>query len=59
MMEAKTGLAEIISKFEILPCEDTQIPIVFNPFTLLLKPTVPINLVFKKIFSNETIENRT
>lgn len=49
MMEAKTGLAEILSKFEILPCESTQIPIELNPRSMLLTPKEPICLSFKKI----------
>lgn len=48
-MEAKTGLAEIISKYEILPCEDTQIPIEINPFSMLHTPSKPIRLLLKKI----------
>lgn len=49
MMEAKTGIAEIISKFEVLPCKDTQIPIKLNPRSILLTPNEPIYLLFKKI----------
>lgn len=49
LMEAKTGLAEIISKFEILPCKDTIVPIKINPRSILLTPNEPIRLLFKKI----------
>lgn len=49
MMEAKTGLVEIITKFEISPCENTQIPIKFNPRSILLTPNEPICLFFKQI----------
>lgn len=49
MMEAKTGLTEIITKFQILPCSDTQIPIKLNPRAFLLTPNEPIRLLFKKL----------
>lgn len=49
MMEAKIGLAEILLKFEVLPCKDTKIPIEINPRSILLTPNVPISLLFKKI----------
>lgn len=49
MMEAKTGLAEILSKFEVMPCEDTEIPIKISPRSIvLLTPSVPIRLKLKK-----------
>lgn len=49
MMEAKTGLAEILSKFEIMPCKDTEIPIKISPKSiLLLTPNVPIHLTLRK-----------
>jgi len=49
MMETKTGLAEILSKFEVMPCEDTQIPIKTQPRSILLTPNVPIRLTFRKL----------
>ncbi|CAI6360815.1 unnamed protein product [Macrosiphum euphorbiae] len=49
LMEAKTGLAEIISKFEIFPCKYTKIPIKLNPRSILLTPNEPISLLFKQI----------
>jgi len=49
VMEAKTALAEIISKFEIFPCEYTKIPIQLNPRSILLTPNEPICLLFKQI----------
>lgn len=49
MMEIKIGLAEILSKFEISPCDETQSPIEVNPRSILLTPKEPIRLSFKKI----------
>lgn len=49
LMEVKTGLAEILSKFEVLPCKDTQIPIKTRPQSILLTPNESIRLKFKQI----------
>lgn len=49
VMEAKTALAEIISKFEIFPCKNTKIPIKLNPRSILLTPNEPIWLLFKRL----------
>nr|QPZ88879.1 cytochrome P450 CYP6DA1 [Rhopalosiphum padi]UOW66127.1 cytochrome P450 6A13 [Rhopalosiphum padi] len=49
MMEAKTGLAEILSKFEISPCKETQSPIKTKPRSILLTPNESIRLSFKSI----------
>jgi len=49
MMEVKTGLAEILSKFEVKPCPDTQIPIKIKTRSLLLTPDAPIRLTFKQL----------
>lgn len=44
IMEIKTGLAEIISKFEVKVCEETQNPIKIRPRAFLLLPTESIRL---------------
>jgi len=49
MMEAKTGLAEILSKFEVSPCKETQTPIKIRPRSILLTPNESIRLSFKSI----------
>lgn len=49
MMEVKTGLAEILSKFEISPCNETQTPIKINPRSILFITKDSIRLSFKKI----------
>lgn len=50
MMEAKIGLANILSKYQVSPCKETQIPIELNPKSmLLLTPKHQITLSFKQI----------
>lgn len=49
MMEAKTGLAEILSKFEVSPCKETQTPVKTKPRSILLTPNEPIRLSLKSI----------
>lgn len=49
MMEAKTGLAEILSKFEVSPCKETQTPIKIRPRSILLTPNESIRLSFKSV----------
>lgn len=49
MVEIKTGLSEILSKFEVSTCDDTPSTFKFRPRSFLLTPTEPIRLSFKKI----------
>lgn len=49
MMETKTGLAEILSKFEVSPCKETQTPIKIKSRSILLTPNESIRLKFKSI----------
>jgi len=49
MMETKTGLAEILSKFEVSPCKETQTPIKAKPRSILLTPNEPIRLSLKSV----------
>jgi len=49
MMEAKTGLAEILLKFEVSPCKETQTKIKIRPRSILLTPNESIRLSFKSI----------
>lgn len=48
MMEIKTALAEILSEFVVTLCKDTQIPIKSKVRSVLLAPSKPIRLSFKK-----------
>lgn len=47
----KLALVEILSKFEVEPCEKTEIPLSFGKNTLLLMPENGIWLKFKEISS--------
>jgi len=49
LMETKIVLAEILTKFKVIPCKDTQSTIKINPRTILLTPLEPIRLKFEKI----------
>lgn len=49
MMEAKTGLAEILTKFEVSPCKETQTPVKTKPRSILLTPNEPIRLSLKSV----------
>lgn len=50
LIKIKRGLAEIISRYEVSPCKETQIPIKYNTkvFGLLITKD-PIKLSFKTI----------
>lgn len=48
-LEMKLALVEILSKFEVTPCEKTEIPIKFSKKTLLVQPKNGVWLTFKKI----------
>lgn len=48
-MEMKLGLSEILSKFEVEPCEKTEIPIKFSKKSIVAIPENGIWLRFKKI----------
>lgn len=47
----KLALVEILSKFEVEPCEKTEIPIKFSKKALIVMPENGIWLKFKKITS--------
>ncbi|XP_050427221.1 probable cytochrome P450 6a14 [Adelges cooleyi] len=49
LMEAKAGLAEILSKFEVHPCERTPKTVELLPGSILLTPKNPIFLSFKRV----------
>jgi cytochrome P450 family 6 len=49
LMETKIVLAEILTKFKVIPCKDTQTTIKIKPRTILLTPLEPIRLKFEKI----------
>jgi hypothetical protein len=48
-MLMKAGMCHILSRFEVEPCKDTTVPIVFNPRSFLLQANREILLSFKNI----------
>jgi cytochrome P450 family 6 len=48
LMQVKTGLCHILSRFEVAPCKDTPVPIVFDTTAFLLTPNGEIPLSFKR-----------
>ncbi|VVC43867.1 Cytochrome P450, E-class, group I,Cytochrome P450,Cytochrome P450, conserved site [Cinara cedri] len=50
-LEMKLALVEILSKFEVEPCEKTEIPIKFSKQALIVMPENGIWLKFKQICS--------
>jgi hypothetical protein len=48
-MQVKAGLCHILSSFEVEPCKETTVPIVYNPRSFLLQANREILLSFKKI----------
>lgn len=49
MMQIKTGLIRILSRFEVAPCKDTPIPLKLHPKPFLMQPLEEIPLALKKI----------
>jgi hypothetical protein len=49
LMQIKTGLIHILTRYEVTPCKDTPVPIFFDPKSFLLKPDGQIALSFKRI----------
>lgn len=52
LIEVRIGLAEILTKFEVLPCDDTITRIKIKPRSILLTPEEPIRLKFRKIIQS-------
>lgn len=48
-MQVKTGLAHILSRYEVTPCKDTPVPLLFDPKSFLVQPIADIHLGFKNI----------
>jgi hypothetical protein len=49
LMEVKTGLCHILSRFEVAPCKDTPLRIVFEPKAVLLQPQGELLLSFNRL----------
>jgi cytochrome P450 family 6 len=48
LMQVKTGLIHILSCYEVTPCKDTPVPVVFDPKSFLFLPDGEIMLSFKR-----------
>ena len=48
LMQVKTGLCHILSRFEVAPCKDTPVRIVFNRKHLLMNANGVIRLSFNR-----------
>jgi len=49
LMEVKTGLCHILSRFEVAPCKDTPVRIVFEPKSFVLQMQGDIRLSFNRM----------
>jgi hypothetical protein len=49
LMQVKTGLCHILSRFEVAPCKDTPLRMVFNAKTVYLEKHGELSLSFNRI----------
>jgi hypothetical protein len=49
LMQVKTGLCYILSRFEVAPCKETTVPVAFEPKSFLLQMQGEIQLTFKRM----------
>ena len=49
LMQVKTGLSHILSRYEVTPCKDTPVPLVFDDNSVLLHTKTEVILSFKKM----------
>jgi hypothetical protein len=49
LMQVKAGLVRLLSRFEVAPCKDTPLAVVFDTKSILLKMDRKIPLSFKRI----------
>jgi hypothetical protein len=49
LMQVKTGLCHILSRFEVAPCKGTPVRIVFDPKAFVLQMHGEIRLAFKAV----------
>jgi hypothetical protein len=54
LMQIKTGLIQILSRYEVSPWKDTPVSITFNPKTFLLSAIGEIPLSFDRRRSEDT-----
>jgi hypothetical protein len=49
LMQTKTGLINVLSRFEVAPCTDTPVPLKIDSKPFLLQSLGEIPLVFKRV----------
>jgi hypothetical protein len=49
LMQVKTGLCHILSRFEVAPCKDTPLRNVFEPNSVVMQMHGEIRLYFKRM----------
>jgi cytochrome P450 family 6 len=49
LMQVKTGLCHILSRFVVAPCQDTPVPVAFNTKAVVLEMHGNVRLSFKKM----------
>jgi hypothetical protein len=49
LMQVKAGLSYIISRFDVAPCKDTPLAIVFNTRSFVLTMDGEIPLTFRRV----------
>jgi hypothetical protein len=49
LMQVKTGLCHILSRFEVAPCKETPLRIVFEPKSFVLQMPGEIRLSFNRM----------
>jgi cytochrome P450 family 6 len=49
LMQTKTGLMNVLSRFEVEPCRDTPVPLKIHPKPFLLQSQGEIPVVFKRV----------
>jgi hypothetical protein len=54
LMQIKTGLIQILSRYEVSPCKNTPVSLTFDPKTFLLSAIGDMTLSFNRRRSEDT-----
>jgi hypothetical protein len=49
LMQVKTGLCHILSRFEVAPCKQTPVRVVYKPISFLLQMNGEFRLSFNRV----------
>jgi cytochrome P450 family 6 len=52
MMQIKVGIIHFISKYEVLPCQETPIPMEFDNYTVFTKSRNNMKLNLRRLKTN-------